>query len=150
MNIFRLVKFIQKKRTAYDTAFLYTETDDFDLTYFIYNQVEVVVKAIAALKAHIDRKKQELSDFVVWIDNSSIAKKLKRGHLEILKEAVKEPGKEFTSQQIANSLGVSPNTARGHLKNLVEKDLLILAATKRNRSVSYLSPADLRDKLQVE
>ena len=142
-------KLIQEKRTAYDKAFLYTETDDFDLTYFIYNQVEVVVKAIAALKAHIEHKKQELSNFVEWIDKSPMAKKLKRGHLEILKEAVKEPGRKFTAQQVSNSLGVSQNTARSYLKSLVEQDLLILAATKTNRTASYLAPADLREKLQV-
>ena len=50
-------KLIQEKRNAYDTAFIYTETDDFDLTYFIYNQVEIIIKAIAALKTHIERKK---------------------------------------------------------------------------------------------
>ncbi|MEM8719069.1 MAG: Fic family protein [Cyanobacteria bacterium P01_G01_bin.39] len=142
-------KLIQEKRTAYDKAFIYTETDDFDLTYFIYNQVEVVVKAIAALKTHIDHKKQELSDFMAWIDKSPIAKTLKRGHLEILKEAVKEPGTEFTVPQVANSLGVSQNTARSYLKKLVDEGLLILAATKKVRTVSYIAPAELKDKLQA-
>ena len=140
-------KLIQEQRNSYDTAFIYTETDDFDLTYFIYNQVEVIIKAIAALKVHIDKKKQEMSDFAKWIEKSSIAKKLKRGHIEILKEAVKEPGKEFTAQQVADSLGVSQNTARGYLKKLVEKDLLILASTKRVRTVRYLAPANLREEL---
>jgi Fic family protein len=140
-------KLIQEKRTAYDTAFVYTETDDFDLTYFIYNQVEVIVKAIASLKAYIDYKKQELFNFVKWIEQSPIAKKLKRGHLEILKEAVKEPGKEFTAQQVADNLGISQNTARGYLKKLVEEDLLVLASTKRVRTVRYLAPANLREQL---
>ena len=140
-------KLIQEQRNLYDTAFVYTETDDFDLTYFIYNQVEVIIKAIAALNTHINKKKQELSNFAQWIEQSPIAKKLKRGHLEILKEAVKEPGKEFTVQQVADSLGVSQNTARGYLKKLVEEDLLVLSSTKRVRTVRYLAPAHLREQL---
>ena len=31
-------KLIKEKRGAYDKAFLYSETDEFDLTYFLYNQ----------------------------------------------------------------------------------------------------------------
>jgi len=142
-------KLIQEKRGAYDTAFIYTETDNFDLTYFIYNQVKVIVKAIAALENHINKKKQELADFMEWIEQSPIAKKLKRGHLEILKAAVKEPGREFTAQQIADNLGISLNTARTYLKKLVEEDLLVLASKKKVRTVRYLAPADLREKLST-
>lgn len=142
-------KLIQEQRNAYDTAFIYTETDDFDLTYFIYNQVEVIIKAIAALKTHINQKKQELSNFAQWIEQSPVAQKLKRGHLEILKAAVKEPGKEFTAQQVADSLGVSQNTARGYLNKLVAKDLLVLSSTKRVRTMRYIAPADLRERLLV-
>ncbi|MGL5941834.1 MAG: hypothetical protein ACRC2S_15930 [Waterburya sp.] len=120
------------------------------MTYFIYNQVEVIVKAIAALKTYIDHKKQELFNFTTWIEQSPIAKKLKRGHLEILKEAVKEPGKEFTAQQVADSLGVSQNTARGYLNKLVEADLLVLASTKRVRTVRYIAPANLREQLMTD
>ncbi len=138
---------IKQKRNSYDKAFIYTETDDFDLTYFIYNQVEVIINAISALKTHIDRKKQELLDFTRWIEQSTIAKKLKRGHLEILKQAVKEPGKEFTAQQVADSLGVSQNTARAYLNQLVQKDLLVLASTKKVRTLRYLAPANLREQL---
>ena len=140
-------KLIQEKRGAYDTAFIYTETDDFDLTYFIYNQVDVIVKAIAALESHINKKKQELANFIEWIDRSSIAQKLKRGHLEILKDAVKHPGKEFTAQQIADNVGISLNTARSYLKKLVEVDLLVLSSKKKNRAICYIAPADLREKL---
>ena len=34
LNMSLSSKIIQEKRSAYDTAFIYTETDDFDLTYF--------------------------------------------------------------------------------------------------------------------
>jgi Fic family protein len=43
-------KLIQEKRSDYDTAYIYTETDDLDLTYFIYHQVNIITNAVNALQ----------------------------------------------------------------------------------------------------
>ncbi|WP_148096713.1 Fic family protein, partial [Aphanothece sacrum] len=123
-------KLIQQKRGDYDKAFIYTETDDFDLTYFLYNQVDTIEKAVKSLYQYIDRKQQDFYEFMDWIDKSPVAKKLKTGHLEILKEALRNPGREFTSKQVAIDFGVTENTARSYLNKLVDKDLLIPAQSK--------------------
>jgi Fic family protein len=143
-------KLIQTKRGAYDKSFIYTETDEFDLTYFLYNQVETIAKAIQSLLAYIDKKKRDFDEFTNWIDNSPIAKKLQREHLEILKEALKAPGKEFTSTQVAIDFGVTENTARSYLKKLVDKDLLVKAQPKSGKTVIYIAPANLRTRLKLE
>lgn len=140
-------RLIQQKRSAYDLAFVYTETDDFDLTYFIYHQVDVILKAVEALQDYIDRKQKEFYEFMEWIDKSSLAKKLKREHLEILKQAVKEPGKEFTSKQISVDLEVTENTARSYLNKLATNKLLKVAQDGRTKV--YIAPANLRDKLKI-
>lgn len=142
-------KFIQEKRGAYDKAFLYTETDEFDLTYFIYNQVDTIEKAVNALYEYIDRKKRDFYEFMDWIDQSSMAKTLKRGELEILKEAVRSPGKEFTAKQVASDFGITENTARSYLSKLVEQDLLVQGKSKSDKTVPYLSPANLRSRLKL-
>lgn len=142
-------KFIKEKRGAYDKSFIYTETDDFDLTYFIYNQVETIEKAVKSLYEYIDRKRDEFDDFMNWIDKSPLAKTLIRGHLEILKEALKSPGREFAAKQVAIDFGVSENTARKYLTALVDKDLLILAQSKRGKARIYIAPANLKARLEV-
>ncbi len=142
-------KFIQEKRGDYDKAFIYTESDEFDLTYFIYNQVDTIEKAVQSLYDYIDRKKQEFYDFMNWIDNSPVAKTLKRGHLELLKEAVRSPGREFTSKQVAIDLGTTENTARSYLNILSNKNLLVKAQSKAGKTVIYLSPANLRKRLKL-
>lgn len=142
-------KLIQERRTAYDKSFIYTETDDFDITYFIYNQVETIRKAVKSLHEYIDKKKRDFYEFMDWIDKSSVAKTLKRGHLEILKEAVREPGREFTSRQVAIDFGVSENTARSYLNKLVDKDLLVQTQPRSGRTVLYLAPANLRSRLRL-
>jgi Fic family protein len=142
-------KLIQEKRNDYDKSFIYTETDDFDLTYFIYNQVETIDKAVKLLYEHIEKKQRDFYNFISWVEKNPIAKKLKREQLEILKEAVKSPGREFTANQIADEFGVSINTARNYLNRLVSEELLVQAKTKSGKTVIYLAPVSLRSKLSL-
>jgi Fic family protein len=142
-------KLIQEKRGAYDTAFIYTETDDFDLTYFLANQIDTIEKAVKYLYEYIGNKKRDFHEFMDWIDHSPIAKTLKRGHLEILKAAISAPGREFTSKQVAIDFGITENTARSYLKKLVDRDLLISSQSKGSRTVLYFSPANLKTRLKL-
>jgi Fic family protein len=142
-------KLIQEKRSDYDTAYIYTETDEFDLTYFIYNQVGVVTKAVDALHAHIDRKKREFYEFMEWIENSPVSKVLKQGQLEVLKDAVKHPGKIFTPKQLSIDFDINENTARSYLNKLVDEDLLMATKSKKGKGILYVAPADLRTRLKL-
>src|SRR5205807_4829119 len=47
---------LRKAPIKYGRSFLYTETDDNDLTYFIVAQTKVIRRAIDELHAYIDRK----------------------------------------------------------------------------------------------
>ncbi len=142
-------KLIQEKSSDYDAAFIYTETDELDLTYFLYNQADTVVKAVDALQLHIKNKKQEFYQFMSWIERSPLAKKLKTAQLDLLKEAVKEPGKVFTSKQVATQFDISENTARSHLNALVDANLLVVAKANAGKSVLYVAPANLQAKLKI-
>jgi Fic family protein len=51
---------IVRAPSRYQRAFLYTETDDNDLTYFLLHQLEVIRRAIEELHAYIKRKAAEL------------------------------------------------------------------------------------------
>lgn len=142
-------KLIQEKRSDYDAAFVYTETDEFDLTYFIYHQVDVVMKAVNSLNTHIESKKSEFYQFMEWIEKSPLSKNFKRGQLELLKEAVKHPGKIFTTKQVSIEFDINENTARTYLNGLVDADLLIATKSKKSKAIRYLSPAGLREKLKI-
>lgn len=141
-------KLIQQKRSDYDTAYIYTETDEFDLTYFIYHQTDIVAKAVDALQTHIQNQKAEFYQFMSWIEKSSVAKKLKRPQLELLKTAIKTPGKVFTSKQVATDLDINENTARSYLNKLVDEDLLMASKSRKGKTILYLAPQGLRDKLK--
>ncbi|MDJ0615490.1 MAG: Fic family protein [Calothrix sp. MO_192.B10] len=142
-------KLIQAKRGNYDNAFIYVETDNFDITYFLYNQVDTILKAVNSLYKYIDRKKRDFYEFMDWIDKSPVAKTLKITQLEILKEALREPGREFTAKQVAMDFEVSQNTARSYLNELVDKDLLLSSQSKHGKTILYLAPASLRERLKL-
>ncbi|KUI97794.1 Fic family protein [Vibrio sp. MEBiC08052] len=142
-------KLIQEKRSEYDTAYIYTETDDFDLTYFLYHQVDVINKAVSALHDHVEAKRQQFYEFMNWIDKSPVSKRLKHGALEILKTAVKQPGRVFTAKVVAQDLGVNENTARAYLNALVEEDLLLSSTKKGQRGLIYIAPNRIREQLKI-
>ena len=56
-----------KAPAQYGEAFLYTETDQNDLTYFIIHQSDVIKKSMQSLHDYIDRKSQELSEVELLI-----------------------------------------------------------------------------------
>lgn len=142
-------KLIKEKRGAYDKAFIYSETDEFDLTYFLYNQADVIEKAVQALHDYIAQKKRDIYEFMQWIGQSPIVKQLKRGQLEILQEALRKPGQEFTTRQVASDFGIATNTARSYLNDLVDKELLRKTAANSGKAVVYIAPASLKSKLNI-
>jgi Fic family protein len=142
-------KLIKEKQGAYAKAFIYTETDDYDLTYFIYNQVEVIAEAIQSLFGYIHQKRQGMADFVKWVNQSALAQTLKPKEREILQEAMQKPGREFTAKQVAINYGISENTARSYLNQLVDKDLLLSSQAKSGKTLLYLAPANLRTRLKL-
>ena len=56
---------------------------------------------------------------------------------------------EFTVKQVAIDFGVTENTARSYLHQLVDKDLLVSSHSKTSRSILYLAPANLRSRLKL-
>ena len=111
--------------------------------------VLTIEKSVKSLYEYIDRRKDEFIKFMDWVNRSPLAKTLNRGHLEILKEALKSPGQEFMAKQVAIDLGVSKNTARNYLAALADKDLLVLAQSKRGKARIYIAPANLKARLEL-
>jgi Fic family protein len=140
-------KLIQERRGDYDKSFVYTETDDFDVTYFIYNQVETIIQAVQLLNEYVDKKQKDFYKFMDWANKNPVSKKLNWEQLEILKEAVRSPGREFTAKQMSDDFSITSNTARKYLNELVDLDLLVQSTKKIGKTVVYLAPANLRSKL---
>ncbi len=110
-----LSRIILRSKVKYGLAYLYTETDENDLTYFIDYNLKCIESAMIEMEEYIKRKQKERAGII------NLIKKIKNINLrqaEILKDAVKEPEKVLTINEIINIFGVAYDTARNDLLEL--------------------------------
>jgi Fic family protein len=113
----------------YARAFLYTETDERDTTYFIRYQLDVIERAVTELHAYLRRKVQEVRNVERLMQAGSA--RLNRRQLALLSHAVRNPGFEYTFHSHSSSHGVTHETARNDLVPLVDMGLLERRRTGR-------------------
>ncbi len=140
LSISRILK---KAPARYAKAFLYTETDENDLTYFILNQLRVVEQAIADLKSYLERKVREVTETKAILRPST---GLNHRQLALLSHAMRHPGKSYTFASHGTSHDVVYATARADLLDLAERDLL--DQQKQGKKFVFIAPANLSERLR--
>ncbi|MDE1205605.1 Fic family protein [Tenacibaculum larymnensis] len=123
---------IMKTKTQYEKAYLYTEIDDMDATYFIHYQVKVLIRAFEDLKEYVAKKKKEETKLLKFLRLGDINER----QAEILYKIEKKPNTFFTVKEIENSYGVTNQTARTDLEELVFKGFLKKIAINK-KSYNY-------------
>jgi Fic family protein len=131
--------------SKYYRAFLYSESDDNDVTYFLVHQAEVIRRGILNLHAYIDRKTKELHD----------SEKLLRGweylnhrqHALII-HALRHPGTLYSVEGHQRSHNTVYETARRDILGLSGIGLLAIAKKGRGRTRLFAAPPDLRQRIQ--
>lgn len=140
-------RILKKARAQYARAFLYTETDDNDATYFILYQLKVLTRAIADLHTYLERKARELREADELVRRSTrLRAELTTRQLDLLAHALKNPHAEYTIDSHRRAHGVAYATARSDLYALARRKLL--DKRKRGRAFHFTVPADLRERLQ--
>ncbi len=138
-------KLLKEAPIKYGMAYLYTEIDENDLTYFIYYQTNIILRAMEELFGYLDAKSRELEEVLVLLEDSKVGDLLNFIQKDIVKKAMKNPGRIFTTKEIVKDYDISDNTARKYLKSLVKYK--ILASFKEGRTVNYIALANIRDVL---
>lgn len=116
-------KEIREAPIKYGQAYLLTETDDGDLTYFLGYHIEIVLKAIQSLNTYLERKTTELKAFDALVRPPGQKRKFNDRQIHLLEEAIKRPGTTFTIEKHQKFSGVSYLTARSDLESLNSKGL---------------------------
>ena len=138
-------KLLKEAPVKYGMAYLYTEIDESDLTYFLYYQADIILRAMDELFDYLEDKSREFEEVVELLGDSKIAESLNFIQKDIVKKAMKNPGRLFTVKEITNAYDISENTARKYLKLLTGYKLF--ASLKEGRTVKYVALADIKNVL---
>lgn len=113
-------RLILRSKTQYAQAFLYTETDDNDLTYFIAYKIRTMKLAYDSLREYIQRKIEEKKQVSEFLKLEGINDR----QALILKWMYEEPSLLLTVKEVETRLAVSNQTARTDLQNLFNEGFL--------------------------
>lgn len=150
MKFVSLSREIKKAPSQYGRAFLYSETDDNDLTYFVFHQLEVIHKAIDALHTYLKRKTQDINEAKKRLkDNPRLNGKLNFRQLALLRHALAHPRFNYVVREHQRSHGISYDVARKDLLQMAD-ELALLLKTKRGKSYYFLVPDDLEQRIAAK
>ena len=136
-------KLLKNAPSKYVKAYLYTETDELDLTYFVDYQCEIISRAVRDYTDYITELLRTRAELADWLYRSGLDQKVNRRQLDLATTSLKNPGVIFTAAEVARQLNVSDNTARDDLKKLTE--LGLMRAMKEGKGSVYLSPKSLQE-----
>ena len=133
---------ILKAPIKYGRAFLYTETDDNDLTYFILYHLNVIQRAVKALHDYINMKIREMREIEASLRGVTLFNHRQRA---LVGHALRHPQQIYTIQSHQTSHGVVYETSRRDLMELHERGLL--SKWKSGKTWLFMPTEDLEERL---
>lgn len=127
----------------YSKAFVLTETDERDTTYFVLYQLRVVERAVEELHRYLDRKVTEVKRVESLIRDLDT---FNHRQLAVLGESLRDPDRAYTFASHATEHQVTHETARYDLQQL-QRYRLLERRKDGKRFVFHPSP-DLEDRLR--
>ena len=128
-------KLFKKSPIKYGKSYLYTETDKYDLTYFIDYQCQVIEAVVNDFVSYIKTAIADRDIFRSWLFESRIYPKLNDRQQDLLKIMGEGARNSFTTKYLENKYHISNNTARKDLIGLV--DLGFLEEDKSRKSIEF-------------
>lgn len=121
MEYLSISRIISDSKNQYEKAYLYTENDSLDLSYFITYHTEVMHRAFEALKKYIQEKQKENLQIANFLRLPNINER----QAQILKTLYDEPEVVFSVKEIQNIFQISNFSARSDLTGLVNLGYMI-------------------------
>ena len=111
---------ILKTKTQYEKAYIYSEIDEMNVSYFIHYQVKVLTQAFEDLKDYLSKKKKEENKLNKYLKVSKINER----QAQILYWIEEDANRYFSVKEIENVFSVTNQTARTDIEELVDQDFL--------------------------
>lgn len=137
---------LRKGPATYARSFLYTESDDNDLTYFIVAQTKVICRAIEELHATIDKQTAEVRESESHLRALNL---FNHRQADLIRHALKHPYQGYTFGSHQKSHLIAYQTARTDLLELHSRGLLEQnKESKRGKQMVFTVPDDLSERLR--
>ncbi len=147
MEYVSISRILRQAPAQYVRAYLHSETDDNDTTYFILHQLSVIEHAIEALYEYLARKTTEQRSAERLLRHApGLADQINHRQMSLLTHALKHSGHGYTVESHRRSHRVTLQTARTDLLALAK--LRLLEAGKRGRALVFYAPGDLRARIE--
>ena len=137
---------IRKAPVQYARAYVFSETDDNDVTYFLDYNLRVILRSIRQLHAYLARKAREMRGVQRLLDRFVPASVLHYRQVALIVAMRKHPDMFYTIESHRRSHNVSYQTARTDLFKLVDHHLVTVA--KRGRAFVFALAEDFDDRLR--
>ena len=146
MEFISISEIIKRAPYKYARSYLYTETDENDVTYFVIHQLGIVLQAIDALYVFIKNQSQEINETAELLyTNEALNNKLNYRQIALIKHALKHPNMHYRIEPHRQSHGVTYDTARTDLLNLVKLGLLL--KQKLGKAFTFTIPNNLKERI---
>ncbi|GAB1406676.1 Fic family protein [Thermomonas brevis] len=137
----------KRAKAQYLRAYLYTETDEADLGYFVDHHLDVILGAIDGLHGWLARKADERNRAEGMLrPGSRLGGRLNHRQRELLLDAVRHPHKHYRIDRHMQIQDISYQTARSDLLALVE--LKLMRKQRIGKAFVFTPQADLVEKLK--
>lgn len=138
---------IKKSQREYLQAYVHTESDENDLTYFILQQLEVIKEAVTDFHSHVARQVKKDNDVLDMFKGSAIRHELNLRQVALIRNALKNAGNTYSVKSHQNSHLCSKEAARKDLLKLSD-ELGLLNKFKDGRSLVFIAPNDLVERIK--
>jgi Fic family protein len=135
---------ILKSYGQYEYAYLYSETDESDLTYFLEYHSRIIHRTIKQLYDYIEDKTRAFKDLQAELKGME---GLNARQTALIDHAIHTPGFRYTYESHATSHGVVLQTARTDILSLVKRGLL--KQRREGRKFVFTPAADIERKLKA-
>ena len=137
---------LRQAPARYMRAYLHTETDKNDTTYFLLHQLQTIRQAIAALHEYVARQSREQQETERLLAASpTLRGRFNHRQVALLNHALRNTGEAYRVDAHQRSHAVVYQTARRDLLELEE--LGLLEKTRQGNAFLFFAPTDLRERL---
>ncbi|MBT5471365.1 MAG: Fic family protein [Nitrospina sp.] len=141
-------KVLKDEPGKYKRAFLFSENDENDLTYFIDHQISVIKKCMDILFEYLKKESEEIEEAEKQLEGEKhLTRLLNYRQIALLRHALKSPKYVYTAYGHQNTHGIAYETARKDLMDMAKKWGL-LDTHKDGRTFIFEVPLDLRERIE--